>query len=200
MAVSRPPWFTALALWFVGGTYHMGGFFPDRHTLWSGFTIDPPDEGVLPGWLAQSGRLPPYVDRTNNWTERTVWFNRLLRDGWERVEDTAPETWECRNRAGDQTLVMTHLSEADFAANGGPHVVEYAVRYERTADILPLGPATWADWDQRGRLILAQHGRLLHWQAPGAIHEIADFNPQLPEPTPAPAEAKEWPAGSSGTA
>ncbi len=128
VAVSRPPRFTALALWFVGGTYHTGGFFPDRHTLWSGFTTEPPDEGALPGWLTQSGPLPLCVDGTNNWTERTVWFNRLLRDGWERVEGTTPETWTHRDPAGDLTLLMTLLSDADFGTYGGPHVVEYAVR------------------------------------------------------------------------
>lgn len=195
VAVSRPPWFTALALWFVGGTYHTGGFFPDRQTLWPGFTTESPDEGVLPGWLRPSGPLPPYVDGTNNWTDRTVWFNRLLRDGWARVERSAPETWERRNPTGDLTLVMTLLSEADFAAYGGPHVVEYAVRVEPTGDVIPLGRATWADWDQQGRLILAQQGRLLHWQPPNAQHEIADFNPQVPEPTPAPVDARTWPEG-----
>ena len=30
VAISRPPYFTALALWFVGGTYWVGGFFPCR--------------------------------------------------------------------------------------------------------------------------------------------------------------------------
>ena len=43
LAVSRPPWFTALALWFVGGTYHTGGFFPERQALWLGFGANPPD-------------------------------------------------------------------------------------------------------------------------------------------------------------
>lgn len=187
VAVSRPPWFTALALWFVGGTYHTGGFFPDRHTLWSGFTTEPPDEGALPGWLTQSGPLPLCVDGTNNWTERTVWFNRLLRDGWERVEGTTPETWTHRDPAGDLTLLMTLLSDAAFGTYAGPHVVEYAVHAEPAGAIFSIGQATWADWDQRGRLILAQHGRLFHCQPPGTLQEIADFNPHQPEPTPAPA-------------
>ena len=29
VAISRPPYFTALALWFVGGTYWLGGCFPE---------------------------------------------------------------------------------------------------------------------------------------------------------------------------
>ena len=193
VAVSRPPWFTALALWFVGGTYHTGGFFPDRRTLWLGFDPAPPDRGRLPAWLTTTTALPPYVDRTNDWTERTVWINRLLRCGWERVEGAVPETWQRRNPEGDLSLLMTLRSNADFAAFGGRHVVEYAVRTEPRGELIPLGRATWADWDQGGRLVIARDSRLLHWQAPDRLHEIADFNPQTPEPAPSPAWARAWP-------
>src|SRR5688572_26792862 len=37
IALSRPPYFTALAVWFVGGTYHTGAFFPDDTSLWLGY-------------------------------------------------------------------------------------------------------------------------------------------------------------------
>ena len=40
VAVSRPPWFTALALWFVGGTFCTGGYFPDAGKFWLGFEPD----------------------------------------------------------------------------------------------------------------------------------------------------------------
>ena len=48
VAISRPPSFTALALWFVGGTYHTGGCFPDRQSVWPGFGAGPPVQGRLP--------------------------------------------------------------------------------------------------------------------------------------------------------
>ena len=50
VAISRPPWFTALALWFVGGTYYAGSFFTGRQALCTGWG-DQPDQGGLPGWL-----------------------------------------------------------------------------------------------------------------------------------------------------
>ena len=47
LALSRPPFFSALAVWLVGGTYHTGGFFPDDESVWTGFNDAPPDEGSL---------------------------------------------------------------------------------------------------------------------------------------------------------
>ncbi len=172
LALSRPPWFTALAYWLIGGTYHTGGYFPAPNTLWPSFGGDPPDDGTLPAWLEIAQGHPPYVDGTPNWTERTVWLNRLLRDGWRRL-------------AARLTLTMALRSEADFGAYGGPHVVEYAVRDEAGAAV-PLGRA---DWDHRGRL--------RHWQWPGSWQEIADFNEQAPAPAPAPEWAREWPVPPS---
>ena len=69
VAISRPPWFTALAYWSIGGTYHTGAFFPESRSVWPGFTDDPPDQGKLPAWLTQVRGLPAFIDRTNNWTE-----------------------------------------------------------------------------------------------------------------------------------
>ena len=197
LALSRPPWFTALAHWLIGGTYHTGGYFPAPNTLWPSFGGDPPDDGTLPAWLEIAQGHPPYVDGTPNWTERTVWFNRLIRDGWQRLVDASPETWAHHNPTVRLTLTMALRSEADFGAYGGPHVVDYAVRDEASGAVVPLGRADWADWDHRSRLIVAKDGQLWHWQWPGAWQEIADFNDQTPAPAPAPDWAREWPAPPS---
>jgi hypothetical protein len=191
-AVSRPPYFTALALWFVGGTYYTGGYFPAPRSLWLGFGAAPPDQGKVPRWLRMAAALPPYVDRTNNWTDRTVYINRLLRDGWEPVPDAPAETWQRRHPTEPLTLVMTETG-FDFHAYGGPYLTEYAVRTEPGAEPVPLGPATWADWDQQGRLVLARDGMLCEWQPPGPPRPIADFNDHTPEPAPAPIWAETWP-------
>lgn len=123
VAISRPPWFTALARWNVGGTYYTGGFFPDGRTLWLGFDPTPPDQGALPGWLPTTTSPPAYIDRSNNWTERTVWINRLLRDGWTRTDETACEVWERPGPDGALTLIMTVTSATDVGAFGGRHLV-----------------------------------------------------------------------------
>lgn len=187
VAVSRPPYFTALALWFVGGTYYTGALFPDRRSLWLGFHEGEPNEGLLPPWLALTSQPTHYLDRTNEWPERIVHFNRLLRDGWTLVRDSpAGSTWERLHPSGQPALIMEHrYHKRMLQAYGGPYALDYALRSEPQADPHPLGRATWADWDHQGRLILARRGRLLHWQPPDTLQEITDFNDQVPEPTPA---------------
>lgn len=196
LALSGPPWFTALAHWLVGGAYHTGGYFPARGSLWPGFSSNPPDGGAHPAWLTTATGPPPYLDGTPNWTERTVWLNRLLRDGWQCVADASPETWEHDNPAAGLSLEMVLRSDADFTAHDGPHVVDYAVRHGASERVVPIGRATWADWDRRGRLIVARDGRLWHWQRTEALQEIANFNGQTPAPAPAPGWARTWPAPS----
>jgi hypothetical protein len=199
IAVSRPPYVTALALWFVGGTYHTGPFFPDGRSLWTGFGAELPDQGSLPSWLKLQAGLLPYIDRTADWTERTVFINRLLRDGWARTDQGGPETWEHHNPHGAGTLIMTERADADLHSFGGRHLLEYAVYTRAGSDLTVLGTATWAGWDHHGRLSLAREGRLLHRRPDGTLEQLADFNGQVPGPQPAPAWARDWPPASSRT-
>jgi hypothetical protein len=59
--------------------------------------------------------------------------------------------------------------------------VAYTLRAEPEGPDIPLPGATWADWDQRGRLIVARAGQLVHWAGPDSQKLIADFNPQTPK-------------------
>jgi hypothetical protein len=200
VAISRPPYFKALALWFVGGTYWVGGFFPPAPaprsparalSVFVGGGTWPPSQGTLPPWLHVTGELP-FVDRTHQTGDRLVFHNRLLRDGWARIAGHRAATWERPQPNGEWTLVLVETGW-DAQAYGGPYVVEYAVYSTRAGVFLPLADVTWADWDHRGRLVVAQRGRLLAGQPGTTLREIADFNAQVPEPAPAPPWAHEWP-------
>ena len=199
VAVSRMPYFTALALWFAGGTYHTGAFFPDAASLWLGYLEETaPDVGSEPDWLSIT---PPrdiaYINRSPEWTDRTVHFNRLLRDGWQVMEkQDGASLWEKRHSILQSSLIMLHQFES-FTTYGGPYTVEYILR-EDSGLGHPIGLATWADWDQQGRLVVAREGRLWRWDAAaGSLQEIADFNPQTPDPQPAPHWARVWPRHAS---
>lgn len=197
VAVSRPPYFSALAVWFVGGTYHTGAFFPGPRALWLGFQPEtPPDVGSVAPWLRI---VPPpdiaYVDGTNEWTDRTVHFNRLLRDGWELLEKNAFRTlWRRPHPALPMTLHMMQSFEGYQGPHGG-YLVEYSVSREDGAPETVIGAADWADWDQRGRLVVAREGRVLHWPIEqGTPQVLADFSDQQPDPQPAPEFARIWPS------
>jgi hypothetical protein len=200
IAVSRPPYFSALAVWFIGGTYHTGGFFPARSALWLGFMSErPPDVGHLPAWLRiVEPKAIGYIDGTSEWTDRTVHFNRLLRDGWELDARHPYQTlWRRRHPTSPLVLHMAHSYE-DSRKFGGPYTVEYTVWDEALHREHVLGAATWADWDQKGRLLLARDGKLMSWQPGlGTTRMIADLNDHEPDPQPAPADATIWPDASS---
>jgi hypothetical protein len=87
---------------------------------------------------------------------------------------------------------MTQQFES-FQEYGGPFVVEFEVRDESSGETRSLGWGTWGDWDQQGRLVMAQDGKLVTVQPGGGSAEIADFNGQEPDPEPSPAWAREWP-------
>jgi hypothetical protein len=129
--------------------------------------------------------MPPYVARSEGQHDRTVVINRLMRDGWAWIPGEHPERWERRDRSGDLTLIMTQREGEPSRQRGRP-TVEFAVRSEPELELYALADATWADWDQRGRLVLAQQGRLLSWEPPNTFTTIADLTSQVPESIEAP--------------
>lgn len=191
-AVSRPPWFTALALWGMGSTYSAGGFFVSGRELFLGGITGGPDRGALPNWLHLTSNAP-YTDGTPEWTSRTIYFNRLLRDGWkpEPGTDHPNPSWERFSKDGSRKLVMAPNLKAGTETYGGRFRTEYALEHQ--GGLQPLGAATWADWVGPDRLVMAKDGRLVDVAAGGTPTELEDFNPQVPDPQKSPGSALEWP-------
>jgi hypothetical protein len=93
---------------------------------------------------------------------------------------------------------MAPRRDATFQSYGGRHIDEFALRMPDGRLIL-LGDATWADWDHRGRLVIARDGALQEIDADTLdTRTIFAFRRQAPDPQPAPAEASRWPAGPAG--
>lgn len=199
-AISKLPYFTALALWPKGDCWHGGGLFENNRTVWLNHKPDvakPHPEHrlrglkVIPNPQAQ-GEDGPIYDR------------RLTRDGWALKqrgsfhykgrgwETERSEIWEKTNKANGTTLAM-ELVEINFKKLGGPYVERFSVVTHGTT--IPIGEADWADWDQRHRLVIARAGKLLEGHInTGAVEwrELADFNSNKPEPKEAPRRAKVW--------
>lgn len=94
-AISRPPYFTALALWPKGDAWGGGGLFPDAHSL--ALNHRPPtderardgDETQLaPGFSLTAGfRVQPFGDWPGWGEDDPIHTTRQERDGWRVVSE-----------------------------------------------------------------------------------------------------------------
>ena len=182
-AVCRPPYWTALALWPNGGSTIAGGalFASEDHVLLNQAMFDGPhDAHRPPRWL----RVEPIgVDGDS------LFARRLTRDGWQLVSarrDTFEEVVGGRlERRSDRCGIRLDFASGRLAyslLDGG---------MERSDN--PLAGATWADFDDRQRLVFAKDGQLFAITDLAASPvRIADFRDCVPVSVETPDEAKRW--------
>lgn len=193
-AISRPPFFTALALWANLGSWYGGGIFRSgtRLELDIACSLRPLDGfGLPPRYTVQ-----PMPAATAPWEQR------LLRDYWalaERGFDPRShrrigrrEIWE-KQHPNAALKLCREIHDVDFTRYGGPYGSTYWI--EADDDLIPLPKVIWVDWDSWQRLALVREGRLFVAEvANGRLNErlIFDFNPLRPHSTPAPDWATHW--------
>lgn len=180
VAISRPPWWHALALWFNGTTWDFGGFWVDSRscTIGSG----PPDAGDVPPWLDVDAPVPE-PQPGPAWTDVTVPHNRRVRDGWREVE---PGWWERPLAApGAAAIAREHVDASAHVAN------EVALRFGE--DLVALPPGSSLDVSHDGRALVGREGRLEVHAGPDEVTVVEDLSDQRPTPVPAPPWARSWP-------
>jgi hypothetical protein len=203
-AISKPPWLTALALWPKGDCYAGGGLFEDGSTV----HLDHPSWQSTPHPRHQPVGLKVRAGAVPGGEDEPIYSSRLLRDGWKlerkgrfvsagpfRVIAERTKVNVRRSPCGMYELLMI-TKGYDFKACGGPYLPDFAVRSVSDGGIRELGPATWADWDHRGRVVLARDGCLFQCALYGddgvEPHLIHDFNDDRPRPIESPPEASSW--------
>jgi hypothetical protein len=211
-AVSRPPYLTALALWFNGDMIFGGGLFDSDQQL----RLD-----VGSGRPSGDFKLPPWMqvnlldDQVPHGLHDPIEDIRLRRDGWQRVGDRGPRPLRSlgepagpgwahplpyRRSVGPKDSRMTLELAPDVVRKAGR--TKYVARYRVLHDgreVRSIGPADWADTGPNGDLLLARDGRLfrLSGDSPsslqdGELHEVADLRGHRFEERIAPAEARRW--------
>lgn len=196
-AVSRPPYFTALALWPVGDTWGGQTMFMDDGTLHLGILKSHhPDHPHGPLRVVPHSYL--------NLDDQVVWWRSPWEGaGWDPVPLPAnvkkTNYFDRRLAAWRKTVGNLCLQRAvDLAHDKFPsrHPSLYAIsKADRSADLAAF-EAHWADFDQRGRLVAAAGGSILE----GKIdrhhglrwRRLAAFNEDRPERVQTPEWAQHW--------
>ncbi len=200
-AVSKPPYLTALALWPKGDCWHGGGLFLDDTTL----LLNHRPERALPHphHCPQGLTIQPNPNAQGE--DDPLYSDRLTRDGW-----CVQQAWqvsytgypgffvtyqpEIRTRRHPTNKYCIHLTRT---LNNLHYHEAFSVTTPTGQRVVDTEQVTWADWDQRGRLILLQDGKLLIGSEDIAgqsfhVRELADFNAQTPAAVTAPAWATRW--------
>jgi hypothetical protein len=195
VAISRLPWFTALAAWGTGGTWTRGVRFVDDRARW----VADPDEGDATPLRARFGlevrRAETFsVERDRGWTETQDTPPRADDDAWDEkrarhVTMQKPSPTD----AGLRLIVGGRFAAFRDIRNYDPEVW-YAL--EREEGLETLEGVQWADWDGRGRLLVATtDGRLQVRTEPFGERTVVwrhDLSTDPPDPQPPPPEARSW--------
>jgi len=202
-AISKPPYLTALALWPNGGTtYHGGGLFADEDTVWLNSYVHrwsnperssparahpshtpPSDVLIMPVAFTSGDQLFPL---------------RLVRDGWKLMTpgNVEEDGGVAKGRLVRSPERQPHRIQLDFDYQTAQYaLLEHAGKNaEKDAGKDPLDGASWADWDQQGRLVFAKDGKLFGARAIGRpeLELLADFNGHKPARITAPERARTW--------
>jgi len=191
-AISKPPYFTALALWPKGDCWNGGGLFKDDKTVLLNSHDSHHPNHQPKGLTILANQFAPGEDAP-------IYHPKLEREGWKAIhmsetDRRRPDVWTKVDQSGRFELTMR--IGIDFQAYGGYYVLTFTVRdLKREIDFPIEGHITWADWDQRNRLVFARDGKLFvctPQKGNFVESELADFNNQHPEPMETPNWAKKW--------
>ncbi len=221
-AISRPPYFTALALWPKGDAWNGGAVFQDNRTLLLNHSeggkplVDPAEHlRVVAGW-----EVPWFAMGEDYPIHEAI----LQQQGWRSVETSAyaesvdevsaqlPVLSKRRRRSrylmsrafiwqkpipGGRFVLQQADYGADFTRLGDFHILRWKLIDNTTKQAQEIEQAEWADLDRQGRLIFTRAGQVwacLPQHFPHGTICLLDLNERRPAPKPSPLWASEWPS------
>jgi hypothetical protein len=158
-AISRPPYYTALAMWPIHHHFYLGGghFISSHKARLYADALPVPIIGSLPDYMKVSvARLKPdeYASFEESgladaWTIHG-WVVEQERV-WDRGKCLKPQIWR-KDCVG--------ASYALFQQTENYHQYAYFLRLSTGGKKIPMTDVTWADWDLTGSLVFAKAGKL----------------------------------------
>lgn len=191
VALSKLPWLTALYAFRTCGTWTRGYYFTEDGECES------PEDATLP--IRYGLRSIPVVqfanERRRGWSESADSPRRAPGDSWDEHRNARIEK---RQPAGGRLLCVESLGWAggEFGVDQAVDGLRVSYWLEVDGEIQPLDHVQWADWDERGHLLVAtRDGKLQAWSfdsdSPNVLFE-EDLSRLTPNPAPAPAWAHRW--------
>lgn len=201
-AISRPPYFTPLAVWDEQGTWGGGGTFTSNRRVLlrtnpACMTLDPkftlPD-GFVVDWITADDRTP----REGTWTHREPEAeDTTTPSGKPRQLGRYTPSIRSRVRPGQSTMMLEAHPVVVEDPYGPPESCEYVLRDLKNDRLEVLGELDWADWDRNGDLLHAREGELLRARLPQRriddVKTVARLADDRFCAMPPPPEAHQWP-------
>jgi len=192
-AISRPPFLTALALWPKGDCWHGGGLFGGPNDV----LLNHRPDAATP----QPKHLPKGVRVRANpqacGEDDPILIPRMERDGWKHLQ------WMDYDYAARRSK-QPAISEKAFPKGKlrlrvdkfyDPNEQLLCYLVDRKDHRTEIGIGSWADIDQRGRLVFASQGKLFSGDVKKdrvILRPLADFCAAKPDRLQAPAWAQRW--------
>jgi hypothetical protein len=220
-AVSRPPYFTALALWGGLGTWGGGGLFVHGRRL--GLNHVEACRTLFQGFALPKGfEVEPVADWAGHGEDDPIEHVRMERDGWRMVSAgqrsdyrreaparwifTEPQVYERRQPGAGASRAAVVTLRRELRAIGvteGPWLQHDFAVHGPTGELRRFPGCDWADWHLGGDLLIAISGALFRLPAAAAqsaaqdpladARLIADLAELRFVATAAPASARKWP-------
>jgi len=208
-AISKPPYLTALALWPKRELWDGGGLFVDAQTV--KLNHDPAFATPHPDHRPHGLKIITWPLPEGQVVRHFLNVEQMQRDGWQlvdggtwpshaalrrprRVDAIRPTVWQKTHPSGHYRLRRTVVAD-DRDHMGGSSVDEFAIEEVATSQRTSITDATWAEWDQQGRLVFARAGQIYAWRLDDHQVEetmLVDLNGQRFYRLAAPAWAQEW--------
>lgn len=174
-AISRPPYFRALALWPKGDAWGGGGLFSDNFRL--GLNHADVDALASGFSIPKKLKVEPLGEWSGGGEDNPIYAERLSRDGWSQTQEGVakehsleapiwityepPEIWTKQVSQDSSLLAMYQLGVKQL--NGPWNVLRFSVK--RNGEEVDLGECDWADFDHHGDLLFSKGGELFRWSA-----------------------------------
>lgn len=209
-AISRMPYWTALALWKKGDCWNGGGLFLSNDSLYvNQETAESQIINISPGVAKRLKLLDrhPLADFRGNNECLGIYYPRIVRDGWRLVSEgsTGPRshftTFERSCPAQPEVLLVkyAYATWGDREPGRGCYYDEHELRDTAGSDVPDLKSAEWADWDHHRKsasLLIARAGRLYRLRRTGRGNWmeslVLDLNANQFEAIASPPAMKRW--------